>query len=181
MPRRAVLLAQGPGKLTGSNLDHFAFFLSDVRPTPLDVVATGPLIAVLIWLSVTDWREFRLPDIGTLPLIAIGVLLAMWRGGDLGLDHLIGAGAGFALFAAIGAAYFRTRGVDALGLGDAKLLAAAGAWLGWQALAPVILIAALAGIVVALARGAGRGAHIPFGPPLAAAFAGIWIFFLATS
>lgn len=159
-------------------MDQLLFYLSQTGSTNLDVIATPPLIAVLIWLAVTDWQSFRLPDAGTLPLITFGVLLAVWRDGSVPVDQVIGAIAGYAFFWAIGAAYFRARGVDALGLGDAKLLAAAGAWIGWQALPSIILISSIVGIAVALVRGGDSSAKIPFGPPLALAFFLHWALFL---
>jgi len=168
-----------PDQLTGFVLDQILLFLSQSHPTNLDVIGTPPLIAVLIWLGVTDWRSFRLPDAGTLPLIISGLMLAVWRDGSVPIDQMIGAVTGFAFFWAIGAAYFRARGIDALGLGDAKLLAAAGAWLGWQALPSIILIASIAGIAVALVRGGGPSQNIPFGPSLAGAFFLHWALFLS--
>ncbi|EEB85287.1 prepilin peptidase [Roseobacter sp. GAI101] len=160
-------------------MDYLLFILSQTRPTQLDVIATPPLVAVLIWLSVTDWQSFRLPDAGTLPLIMCGLLLAVWRDGSVPVDQVIGTVAGFAVFWAIGAAYFRARGIDALGLGDSKLLAAAGAWMGWQALPSMILISSITGIAVALVRGGDSSANIPFGPSLALAFFLHWALFLS--
>jgi leader peptidase (prepilin peptidase)/N-methyltransferase len=97
------------------------------------------------------------------------------------LPHLIGAAAGFVAFAAVAEIYRRLRGRDGLGLGDAKLLAAAGAWLGWQALAGLVLIAAVIGLAAVLVRSlAGRPmeptSRIAFGPALAAAFWIVWLY-----
>ena len=76
--------------------------------------------------------------------------------------------------------YRRLRGRDGLGLGDAKLLAAAGAWLGLASLPWVVLAAALLGLVLALLRAGPLRAEtaVPFGPPLALAF---WVMFLLAS
>lgn len=167
------------GLTMGFGLDQVSFLFTQSHPTNLDVFATPPLIAVLIWLGVTDWQSFRLPDVGTLPLIVWGLVLAGWRDGAVPVDQVIGAIAGFAFFWAIGDAYFRVRKIDALGLGDAKLLAAAGAWLGWQALPTIILFSSLAGIAVALIRRGDSGANIPFGPALAVAFFLHWVLFLS--
>jgi leader peptidase (prepilin peptidase)/N-methyltransferase len=94
---------------------------------------------------------------------------------------LVGAFAGFAAFALIGFTYRRLRGREGLGLGDAKLLAAAGAWLGWQALPGVVLIGALSALALALAGAAGGGklivtTQIAFGSHLALAFWLVWLF-----
>ena len=158
-------------------MDQIAFFLPQHAPTWLDVVATPVLIFALGWLSVVDAKEFRLPDMGTIPLIAAGVFLAALRIRDIPGDALLGAFIGFGLFAAIGGFYFKKRGIEALGLGDAKLLAAAGAWLGWQALPLIILIASLFGILLAVIRSQDVGGATPFGPPLALAFILLWLAF----
>lgn len=82
----------------------------------------------------------------------------------------MGAVLGFGLFWAIGRLYAAWRGVEGLGLGDAKLLAAAGAWLGPPGLAPTILVAASLGLAAAWLTGRRRGGDaIAFGPFLALA------------
>lgn len=131
----------------------------------------------LLALSLIDLREMALPDLLTLPLIGVGLAVAAAAGWQP-LDHLIGAGLGFAGFAALGWGWERATGREALGLGDAKLFAAAGAWLGWQGLPSCMLIAALAGLGLALARAlagsGGLGQPLPFGPALAAGFWLTW-------
>lgn len=76
------------------------------------------------------------------------------------------------LLPAIGAWYHRRTGIDGLGLGDAKLFGAAGAWLGWQMLPHVLLAASLAGLVAA---GLLRRRRIAFGPWIAAGFFAVWL------
>ncbi|TYB83768.1 A24 family peptidase [Oceaniovalibus sp. ACAM 378] len=149
--------------------------------TAPDVWASPVLAAALIWLGFTDWRLHRLPDRATLPLIVAGLALAAWRDQSVPWAALIGAGVAFALFAAIGAVYFRSRGVDGLGLGDAKLLAGAGAWLGWQSLPGVVLIAALTGLATALVLGRRGTTGLPFGPAIAVAFFLHWLVFVGAA
>ena len=131
----------------------------------------------LLALVAIDLREMALPDALTLPLIAVGLLVAALAFREP-VDHVIGAAAGAAGFAALGWGWERATGREALGLGDAKLFAAAGAWLGWQGLPSVLLIAALAGLAMALVRGllrqGGLRAPLPFGPGLAAGFWLTW-------
>jgi leader peptidase (prepilin peptidase)/N-methyltransferase len=96
------------------------------------------------------------------------------------VDHALGALAGFVSFAAIAGVYRRARGREGLGLGDAKLLAAAGAWLGWQALPGVVVMAAASGLALALATALGGGklawtSRVAFGPHLALAFWLVWL------
>ncbi len=143
----------------------------------LVTAAAGPvtvgLLGTLAAVAVIDLRSFRIPDVLSLPLIAAGLLLAPpLRGGALA-DHLIGAAVAYALFAAIGAVHFRRRGVEGLGLGDAKLFAAGGAWLGWQALPALLLVAALGGLAFALTFR--RGQVLAFGPWLALGIALLWL------
>lgn len=135
----------------------------------------------LLALGWIDWCTLRLPDALTMPLIAIG-LLAAWLGQPGAFySGVIGAACGYGALVAIGLGYRWLRGRDGLGRGDAKLLAAGGAWLGWAALPTVVLLAALLGLIVALAQCA-RGEKltsqtmIPFGPPLALAIWLIWIY-----
>ena len=124
-----------------------------------------------VWLgaiAVIDARTLRIPDGLSLPLVALGLVVSQDLAG-----HLIGAGAGFLLMAGFGAAHFRLRGVEGLGLGDAKLFGAAGAWLGWQALPWVLLIGALGGLVWALVTR--RSGDLAFGPWLALGFFVCWL------
>lgn len=142
----------------------------------LYIAATALLGTTLVALTVIDLQSFRLPDLLTLPLAGAGLLLIALTEGPLAW-HLASAIIGFIALYGISLGYRHLRGRDGLGLGDAKLLAAAGAWLGAEALPPVVLVAALAAIlVVTAARFAGRalsaGDAIPFGPFLAL---GIWI------
>lgn len=134
----------------------------------------------LLALALVDLRTKLLPDAMTLPLLLAGALLSV-LGPGAGLappagpaDSLAGAVAGFAVFALVAAAYRRLRAREGLGLGDAKLLAAAGAWLGWQALPIVVLTGAVLGLCMAVLAGAHRdpSREVPFGPALALAF---WI------
>lgn len=130
-------------------------------------------------ITLIDLRSLRIPDWLSLPLQAIGLTLAFFCQlvpGGRPVDHLIGAGAGYLLFAAIGAAFFRLRQIEGLGLGDAKLFAAAGAWLGWQGLPQVLLIAAFGGLGQALLRPpARRPLPLAFGPWIALGFFAIWL------
>ena len=134
----------------------------------------------LLTLAIIDWRHYQLPDALTLPLIPAGLLVA-WAIDPARLGaHLIGAAAGWLAFRALAWLYRRMRGREGLGGGDAKLLAAAGAWLGWPALPSVVLLAAGAALALALARAAGGAKlatteRIAFGPWLALAIWLVWL------
>jgi leader peptidase (prepilin peptidase) / N-methyltransferase len=135
---------------------------------------------MLLTLAAIDQRHFLLPDILTLPLIPAGFLVAFALDPALVVSHLVGALAGFAAFAAIAFVYRRLRRREGLGLGDAKLLAAAGAWLGWQALPGLVVIAAVCALAVALAHAVvgdrlSATTKIAFGSYLALAFWVVWL------
>lgn len=145
---------------------------------PLDVaiVSTVCLTLVLLIISVVDLKTLRIPDILSLPLIAGGLSLAFVVPGVSVLNHVAGALAAYLLFAGLGEIYFRSRGVDGLGLGDAKLFAGAGAWLGWQNLPVVLLLATAGGLVQALLWSkVNRSTPVAFGPYIALAFWTVWI------
>lgn len=150
-------------------------------PGPLLIWAGCLLGWSLLGAAVIDARHYLLPDILILPLIPAGILLAAWIAPGQWIDHLAGALIGFVLFAAIAILYRRLRQREGLGLGDAKLLAAAGAWVGWVGLPSVILLAAIFGLATGLVLGmmgrdVGRVTELPFGPALALAFWLIWLY-----
>ncbi len=131
----------------------------------------------LLVLALIDLRTWTLPDALTLPLLLAGLGLAATGVTGPLLDHAIGAGVGWGGLAGIAALFRAWRGYDGLGLGDAKLFGAAGAWLGWAALPTVLLAACLAGLALALVlRGRHEGRRaIPFGPALAAGIWAVWL------
>jgi leader peptidase (prepilin peptidase)/N-methyltransferase len=138
----------------------------------------GWTLLALAWI---DYRHMLLPDALTLPLILVG-LAATWRlDPEQMTDHALGAAAGYLAFAAIALTYRFVRRRSGLGQGDAKLLAAAGAWLGWAALPMLVLVAALGGlgaVLVLLLRGRRPEwtTALPFGPFLAGATWIMWLY-----
>lgn len=133
---------------------------------------------MLLMLALLDAEHFWLPDKLTLPLLLLGLIVV--NEPSL-LDRLIGATAGYAALALIGVAYRAARGREGLGGGDPKLLAAIGAWLGWQALPFVLLAASLAGLGwagFAALRGRPMSGQdrLPLGTLMALAAWPIWLF-----
>jgi leader peptidase (prepilin peptidase) / N-methyltransferase len=133
----------------------------------------------LIPLTFIDIDHQLLPDSLTLPLLWLGLLLSLWStqapGSALPVDtrsSLLGAMAGYASLWSVYHLFRLFTGKDGMGYGDFKLFAALGAWLGWQMLLPIILIASATGAIVGLGlislRGRSRSSPIPFGPFLAA-------------
>jgi len=134
----------------------------------------------LLTLAWIDWRHMILPDVLTLPLILLGLAV---RGAltpeDLG-DPVLGVICGYLGLWGIAWLYRRLRGRDGLGLGDAKLLAAAGAWVGASGLPSIVFAAAITALVAAggmMLAGSRVDRHsaLPFGPFIAAATWLIWL------
>lgn len=123
---------------------------------------------MLLPLALLDARHFWLPDRLNALLAVVGLLLAGQMLGTSLSDRWIGALAGGGLLALVAWAYRRLRGSEGMGGGDPKLVAAIGAWLGWQALPLMLLLASLGGIVWALVRQRKGGQplgerRVPFG------------------
>ena len=146
----------------------------------MDLWISCALAWCLLALAATDIREGLLPDALTLPLALAGIAAAVFQTPDDLTARLIGAGAGWAVLAATREIYRRLRHRDGLGLGDAKLLGAGGAWIAWQGLPSVLLLACMATLGWVLLEGWWRGGltldrRIPFGPGLCL---GIWLVWL---
>lgn len=127
----------------------------------------------LIALGCIDMETQLLPDEITIPLLWGGLLTALFFGHISPADSIIGAVVGYTALWLVYWAFKLLTGREGMGHGDFKLLAALGAWLGWQALPAVVLIASITGLLyaaIALVKGAiRRDQPIPFGPFLAAA------------
>ena len=131
------------------------------------------LIAALFALTVIDFDTQLLPDDITLPLLWIGLALNAFNVYTDLKSAVIGAMAGYLSLWAVYWGFKFTTGKEGMGYGDFKLLAALGAWLGWQMLPLTILLSSLVGAVVGISMMViarhGRNVPIPFGPYLAAA------------
>jgi leader peptidase (prepilin peptidase)/N-methyltransferase len=146
-------------------------------PIPAALFAVGGWI--LLTLAVLDARHLWLPDVLTLPLAALGLTLGDWVLPAPFPDRVIGAVAGAMFLALLAFAYRKLRGREGLGLGDAKLLGAIGAWMGWQALPFVLLIASVTALLWALvSRAIGKSVdaqtRIPLGTFLCLAVVPTW-------
>ncbi|EXI87010.1 MAG: Pectic enzymes secretion protein OutO [Candidatus Accumulibacter regalis] len=131
------------------------------------------LIWSLIALTCIDFDSQLLPDAITLPLLWAGLLFNLFGTfADL-QSAVIGAVCGYLALWSVYWVFKLTTGKEGMGYGDFKLLAALGAWLGWEMLPLTILLSSLLGAVVGIALIAiakrGRSVPIPFGPYLAAA------------
>jgi leader peptidase (prepilin peptidase)/N-methyltransferase len=159
---------------------------------PLVEIATGVLFAWCVWrwgmsltalawcgfsatlvaLTLIDWDTTLLPDDLTLPLLWAGLIAAALRWTDVPLVHALwGAVAGYMSLWLIYQAFKLLTGREGMGYGDFKLFAALGAWFGWPALVPIILMASVIGAVIGIgmkfASSLREGGYVPFGPFLA--------------
>lgn len=140
---------------------------------------TLPWILLAVWMllamAVIDYDTQYLPDILTLPLTWLGLIYSLFTYSPVTpSDAIIGAASGYMVLWLIYQAHHLLTGREGMGYGDFKLLAAAGAWLGWQALPFVLLISAATGLLITLIITI-FGRHsiskaVPFGPYLAIAF-----------
>ena len=142
---------------------------------PLSPALLGAIILTwaLIALTMIDVDHQLLPDDITLPLLWLGLLFNL-GGTYVSLqDAVIGAIAGYLILWSIYWLFKLLTGKEGMGYGDFKLLAALGAWLGWQLLPVIILLSSLVGAVCGIAlmviKRRGKEIPIPFGPYLAMA------------
>ena len=151
--------------LSGFTALHFGYGLA----------AVGALVFVwsMIALCFIDLDTQLLPDSITLPLLWLGLLLNLGNTYTDITGAVVGAAAGYLTLWSVYWLFKLATGKEGMGYGDFKLLAAIGAWLGWQILPLTILLSSLVGAVVGIAlivfRRHGREIPIPFGPYLAAA------------
>jgi leader peptidase (prepilin peptidase)/N-methyltransferase len=161
---------------------------------PLVEIATGGLFAYCAWrwgltptaaawagfaaaivaLAMIDWDTTLLPDDITLPLLWAGLIAAALGWTGLPLSTAVwGAVWGYVSLWLVYQGFRLLTGKEGMGYGDFKLFAALGAWFGWQALVPIILMASVIGAVIGIAMklssGLREGQYVPFGPFLALA------------
>ena len=129
--------------------------------------------AILIALTGIDLRTSLLPDQLTYPLLWIGLLVSVFGVFVAPVMAILGAIVGYLSLWSVYWLFKIATGKEGMGHGDFKLLAALGAWCGWQGVLPIVLISALLGAVIGSAwlalRGRDRALPIPFGPYLALA------------
>jgi leader peptidase (prepilin peptidase)/N-methyltransferase len=138
------------------------------------------LSCTLVAISLIDVDHQIIPDSIVIPLMWVGLAMSLFSplaGADTLFippqDAIVGALAGYLSLWSVYQLFKLVTGKEGMGYGDFKLLAALGAWLGWQALPTIILMSAVVGAVIGIVlivfRGRDRQIPIPFGPYLAAA------------
>ncbi|MCX7277474.1 MAG: A24 family peptidase [Burkholderiales bacterium] len=137
-------------------------------------LAWSGFAAALLTLALIDWDTTLLPDSITLPLVWAGLIASSlhWTSVPM-FASLWGAVAGYLSLWSIYWIFKLLTGKEGMGYGDFKLFAALGAWFGWEALVPMVLMASVIGAVIGIAMkfstGLREGGYIPFGPFLAGA------------
>ena len=158
-------------ELSSGVLFFFCVWHWGATPTAL---VWSAFAAALLALGLIDWDTTLLPDDITLPLLWGGLIAAslQWSGASLN-SALWGAVAGYLSLWLIYWAFKLLTGKEGMGYGDFKLYAALGAWFGWTALVPIILMASVIGAIIGIAMkfssGLREGGYVPFGPFLASA------------
>ena len=133
------------------------------------LVATGFFVA----MSGIDARTTLLPDVLTLPLLWFALLASLVPVFVTPGEAILGAAVGYLSLWSVYWGFKLLTGKEGMGFGDFKLLAAIGAFCGWKAILPVVLmssiIGAIVGVLLITIQGRDRATPIPFGPYLAAA------------
>jgi len=130
--------------------------------------------ALLLALAMIDWDTTFLPDDMTLPLLWAGLVASALQWTSVPLPAAVwGAVAGYLSLWLVYWSFKLATGKEGMGFGDFKLFAALGAWFGWQALVPIILMSSVIGVVIGIAMKCSsalrEGGYVPFGPFLAGA------------
>ena len=148
----------------------------------MQTVAAMLLCAVLVTLTGIDLDTQLLPDQLTLPLVWVGLLINIADMFARLPDAVIGAAAGYLTLWSVYWLFKLVTGREGMGYGDFKLLAALGAWFGWQALPMLLLVSSVVGAAVGIGvlvlQKKGRNTAIAFGPYLA--IAGLITLFFGT-
>jgi len=139
----------------------------------VQAVAALVLTWSLISLSLIDYDTQLLPDVMTLPLLWLGLILSLWGVFVEPATSIIGAVSGYLVLWLMFQLFKLATGKEGMGFGDFKLLAVLGAWLGWQLLPAIILLSSLAGAVIGISlivfKKHNKDKPIPYGPYLAIA------------
>lgn len=139
----------------------------------------GLLLVVIAAMAIIDCREMILPNRLNAVLAGVGIGQAALIGTPALTEAVLGALFGFVILGAVAAVFRRLRGIDGLGFGDQKFAAAAGLWIGWEGIAPMLLIACCSALAFVTIRSAKErkfdvAARIPFGPFLGLGTVACW-------
>jgi len=132
-------------------------------PLPSLLLMTG-IFCLLISISLIDWQHQWIPDQLNLALLGLSLGINLLESETALYQAVLGMMLGYLLIVSIRQIYLTLRGIEAIGLGDAKLLAALGAWQGMESLFYIVFYASLLGVIYALISKKGRYQSLAFGP-----------------
>jgi prepilin signal peptidase PulO-like enzyme (type II secretory pathway) len=138
------------------------------------------LLIIVVTMAIIDCRKLILPNHLNALLAVAGIGQAVLIGQPDLADAALGALAGFVVLGAVAATFRHLRGIDGLGFGDQKFAAAAGLWIGWEQIAPMLLIASCSALIFVTIQSAKTRkfdveARVPFGPFLGLGTAVCWL------
>ncbi len=179
IPLLSYLLLRGRCRFCGARFS-FRYFLVELLTALLAVALVHRLglgVPILVYFAFTaaliivtfiDLDHRIIPDVISLPGVVVGILCSFFIPTVAPLSSLLGAGLGGGLLFLVAVTYQLVRGEEGMGMGDVKLLAMIGAFLGWRAIPIALLVASFTGSVVGVAaiawQRAGSRYPIPFGP-----------------
>jgi leader peptidase (prepilin peptidase)/N-methyltransferase len=143
-------------------------------------LAAACLVAITVWISVIDWRKLIIPDGLNALNAAAGLCFAGLLKSTALLSCVAGGVLGFVTLMAFASCYRRVRGADGVGFGDVKFMAGAGFWVGWEGIAPLLLVASVSALLFQSVRGFLGGGldwhqRFAFGPFLSFGTLTVWI------
>lgn len=127
------------------------------------VIITG-IFYLLICISIIDWQHQWIPDQLNLLILGLALSLNLILGDAALYNSVLGMLIGYLFIITIRQLYLTLRGIEAIGLGDAKLLAALGAWQGFENLFYILFYASILGVIYAILSKKGRYQSLAFGP-----------------
>ncbi len=133
----------------------------------LELATSFLFCSAMVVLIFTDYDHQILPNLVTIPGTVVGFLFSLFPGGVTWISSLIGLVLGWVAIVAVSKAYLKVRGVEGMGMGDAKMMALVGAFLGWPGVLLVLVVGSFLGSLAGLfLLSSGRGglqAKLPFG------------------
>jgi leader peptidase (prepilin peptidase)/N-methyltransferase len=139
------------------------------------LLASFVLIMAVVWIAYIDMLTFRIPDFASLTILIAGSFTIFYVNPTLLFVHLASGVSAYCAFWIMGELLFRFKGLDMLGLGDAKLFGAGAVWVGFMGLPSLLLVAASTGIAYSLISKR-HTKRVPFGPFLGLGTLIIWIY-----
>ncbi len=150
-------------------------YMSWSRGPTLIALSGAIFFTILLGITLTDAREFLIPDEFSVGGLVVGILFSLPGGFGTISSALIGAAAGFTLLWLVGALGSKIFKEEAMGGGDIKMMAMVGAFVGWQGVLLTVFLGALLGTLVFVPLSFVGRRRVPFGVFLSAGAAVTWL------